>query len=553
MTNGLRASFGLAVFGMGMMQGPATDPRPRLSAVTATSRAAISEWDQKIGALTGRGELRTRSRVDDTMLAGRTHTRFEQLYKGVPVWGGEIVRQDDAAGTLTVFGNLYEGIDLETRPALSEAAARRALEASHPGARIFPDEVDLMILPITEGESVTYALAWRGQVLTGFDVRVVFVDAQTGAIRLDYTDRDKQSAVGKGTGVLGDAKKISVSNASGTYQAKDPLRPPSLSTLDMKGDPLRIERLLVAGFPNNIPTSDYAADADNDWTDGGVVDAHVYTGYTYDYYFKRFGRKGLNNNDTPVTSFTNLVKVDDLTKNLGIYGNDILDYYLNAFYSHPGVMVYGVGLPSNFTAGGQRYKNFAGAIDIVGHELTHGVTRFTSNLIYLNESGALNEAFSDMMGTGVEFFFQPAGNGTMQADYLNGEDIVTGTTAFPLNGIRSMQSPTLFGDPDHYSIRYTGTQDNGGVHINSGIANNAFYLAIEGGTHRLGARVTGVGSANREQIERVFYRAFTSFLVASSNFAAARIATIQAARELYPANPAVEAAVTQAWTAVGVN
>ncbi len=547
MKNGLRASFVLAVFGMGMMQGPATDPRPRLSAVAATSRTAISEWDQKIGALTGRGELRTRSRVDDTMLAGRTHTRFEQLYKGVPVWGGEIVRQDDAAGTLTVFGNLYEGIDIESRPALSEAAARRALEASHPGARIFPDEVDLMVLPLQEGDAVTYALAWRGQVLTGMDVRVVFVDAQTGAVRLDYTDRDKQSSVGKGTGVLGDTKKISVSNASGTYQAKDPLRPPSLSTLDMKGDPLRIERLLVAGFPNNIPTSDYAADADNDWTDGGVVDAHVYTGYTYDYYFKRFGRKGLNNNDTPVTSFTNLVKLEDLNKNRAIYGDDILDYYINAFYSHPGVMVYGVGLPSNFTAGGQNYKNFAGAIDIVGHELTHGVTRFTSNLIYLNE------AFSDMMGTGVEFFFQPAGNGPRQADYLNGEDIVTGTPAFPLNGIRSMQSPTLFGDPDHYSIRYTGTQDNGGVHINSGIANNAFYLAIEGGTHRLGARVTGVGSANREQIERVFYRGFTSFLVASSNFAAARIATIQAARELYPANPAVEAAVTQAWTAVGVN
>ena len=216
-------------------------------------------------------------------------------------------------------------------------------------------------------------------------------------------------------------------------------------------------------------------------------------------------------------------------------------------------MVYGVGLPSNFTAGGQRYKNFAGAIDIVGHELTHGVTRYTSNLIYRNESGALNEAFSDMMGTGVEFFFQPAGSGSMQADYLNGEDVITGTSAFPLNGIRSMQNPQLFGDPDHYSIRYTGTQDNGGVHTNSGIANNAFYLAIEGGTHRLGARVTGVGASNREQIERVFYRAFTAFLVPSSTFAAARAATIQAARELYPSNPAVEAAITQAWTAVGVN
>lgn len=158
-----------------------------------------------------------------------------------------------------------------------------------------------------------------------------------------------------------------------------------------------------------------------------------------------------------------------------------------------------------------------------------------------------------MMGTGIEFFFQPAGSGSMQADYLCGEDIVTGTAAFPLNGIRSQQSPTLFGDPDHYSLRYTGAQDNGGVHTNSGIANNAFYLAIEGGTHRLGVRVTGVGAANREQIERGLDRGFTAFLVPSSNFAAARAATIQAARELYPSNPAVEAAITQAWTAVGVN
>jgi thermolysin len=553
MKNGLRASFTLAIFGMGMMQGPATDPRPRQTAVAATSGAAIGEWDQKIGALASRGELRLRSTIEDTMLPGRTHTRFEQLYKSVPVWGGEIVRQDDAAGTLTVFGNLYEGIDIETRPNLSETAARRTLEASHQGGRIFPDEVDLVILPLTEGDATSFVLAWRAQVLTGFDARIVFVDAQTGAVRLDYTDRDTQSAVGTGKGVLGDVKKVSASNASGTFQAKDALRPPALTTLDMKGDPQRIDRVLVGNFPNNIPVSDYASDTDNDWTDGAVVDAHVYSGYTYDYYFKRFGRKGLNNNNAAVTSFANPAKVEDFTKNVAIYGNDILDYYVNAFYLHPGVMVYGVGLPSGFVAGGQRYINFAASIDVVGHELTHGVTRYTSNLIYLGESGALNEAFSDMMGTSVEFFFQPAGSGSQKADYLVGEDTATGTAAFPLNGFRSMQSPTLFGDPDHYSVRYTGVQDNGGVHTNSGIANNAFYLAIEGGTHRLGARVTGVGAANREQIEKVFYRAFTAFMVASSNFAAARITTIQAARELYPTNPAVEAAITQAWTAVGVN
>jgi len=215
-------------------------------------------------------------------------------------------------------------------------------------------------------------------------------------------------------------------------------------------------------------------------------------------------------------------------------------------------MVYGEGLPTGLTAGGQRWNYLAGALDVVGHELTHGVTDYSSRLIYRNESGALNEAFSDMMGTSIEFFAQATGATNRPADYLLGEDVIT-AAAFPLNGLRSMQSPGSFGDPDTYGLRYTGSLDNGGVHSNSGIPNNAFYLAIEGGTHSGGARVQGVGAANREKIERVFYRAFTSFLVPSSNFAAARVATIQAARELYGGEPAVETAVTQAWNAVGVN
>lgn len=553
MKNGLRASFALAVLGMGMMQGPAAETRPRMSEVRAMSGAAVGEWDQRIGALEARGELRVRATMDDTMIAGRTHTRFRQLHRGVPVWGAEVVRQSDEAGALTAFGNLYEGIKIESRPTLSALSARRALEAVHAGGRLFPDEVELVVLPLTEGDAVTYALTWRGQILKDTDVRAIFVDAHTGAVRLDFSDRHNQSAVGRGVGVLGDAKKMSVTGSGTNFQAQDALRPPTLQTLDMKGDPLRIERILVAGYPNTIAAADYAADADNEWTDGGVVDAHAYTGYTYDYFFKRFNRRGLNDANTPIRSFVNLVKREDLQRNLSIYGPDILDYYINAFYLHPGVMVYGVGLPSNFTAGGQQFNNFAGALDIVAHELTHGVTRFTSNLIYRNESGALNEAFSDIMGTGAEFMFETPGSGLRQADYLCGEDIARGTAAFPLNGIRSLQNPGQYGDPDHYSVRFTGTGDNGGVHINSGIANHAFYLAIEGGTHRLGGRVTGVGAANREQIERVFYRGFTAFLGPSSNFQAARAATIQAAKELYASNPAVEAAITQAWNAVGVN
>ena len=131
-----------------------------------------------------------------------------------------------------------------------------------------------------------------------------------------------------------------------------------------------------------------------------------------------------------------------------------------------------------------------------------------------------------------------------------GEDTWTGVAT----GIRSLSNPGSFGDPDHYSRRYVGVEDNGGVHTNSGIPNHAFYLAIEGGTNRTsGLAVQGVGPANRAQIERVFYRGFTTFLTPSSNFAQARQATLRAASELYGDSSPAFRAVQQAWTAVGVN
>ena len=115
-------------------------------------------------------------------------------------------------------------------------------------------------------------------------------------------------------------------------------------------------------------------------------------------------------------------------------------------------------------------------------------------------------------------------------------------------------NPTVFGDPDHYSIRDTSPDDDGGVHTNSTIPSHAFYLSIEGGRNRVsGLTVQGVGAGNREQIEKSFYRAFTFLLPASANFSTARAATIQAARDLYGANATAVAAITQAWAAVGVN
>ena len=119
-----------------------------------------------------------------------------------------------------------------------------------------------------------------------------------------------------------------------------------------------------------------------------------------------------------------------------------------------------------------------------------------------------------------------------------------------------MADPISYGFPDNYiNRRFIGTNtDSGGVHTNSSIANQAYFLAIEGGTNRTsGLSVTGVGHANRAQIENVFYRAFTFLMPSNATFHTARLVTIQAAVDLYGAASAPVLAVTQAWTAVGVN
>jgi thermolysin len=405
------------------------------------------------------------------------------------------------------------------------------------------NEPELVVLPMDDG--ATFRLAWRMRAVTDrVDIVQYFVDAHSGALLRQYSDRQTQSTVGRAVGVLGDSKKISVSGAPGNFTARDLLRPPLVETNDMKGDPIRTLNYLDGRIL--LGPGDVAADTDNNWTDGAVNDAHVYAGQTYDYYFKRFGRRGLDNNNIRIRSLVNPVRRTQ--QDVALYLNLFPDFFVNAFYAGNGVMVYGVGLPPGFPAGGQSWNHLAGALDVVAHELTHGVTDFSSGLIYRNESGALNEAFSDIIGTSVEFFFQPAGSGDLRADYLCGEDVVKP------GGLRSMENPQAYGDPDHYSQRFVGMADNGGVHINSGIANHAFYLAVEGGTNRTsGLAVQGVGSANREQMENVFYRAFTQMLPSSATFALARAATIQASRDLYGGGSNAERAVTQAWSAVGVH
>jgi bacillolysin len=515
---------------LGVQSRRATAARPRV----------LRQSDAVVDGMIGTGELRTSRLAQDTVLPGRQHERLDQYYRGVRVFGANVVRQTADGQTVSVLSSLYTNIGIDPSPTLTPEDVKAIVQRL--SADRLPDPTpELVVLPL---EPEGFQLTYRVRVKTGFDRIVYFIDANTGAVVHQYSDLQSQAAVGKGTGVFGDPEKVSAASLGGRFVAEDVLRPPTIGTFDLTGN---VNRAL--GFLNGVialGASDLASSTNNTWTDGPDVDAHAYAGFTYDYYDKRFGRHGLDNEDLPITVVTHPVRRADLLT----ASNDVIGLlYLNAFYAGEGVVVYGEGLPSGFVLTGTRQTvdYFAGGLDVVAHELSHGVTEFTSGLIYQNESGALNEAFSDIMGVSAKFFFRPAGNGIGQANYELGSDV------FRPGGIRSFDNPAVFGDPDHYSKRYVGTADNGGVHTNCTIIDQAFYLAIEGGTNRTsGLAVQGVGSSNREQIEKVFYRGFTLMLTPNATFSDARAATIQSARDLYGAGSAVERAITQAWTAVGV-
>jgi Zn-dependent metalloprotease len=479
--------------------------------------------------------LQVREKQVDTLVPGRTFVRLDQFHRGVPVWGGEVVREEDEHLTMSVLTNLYQGIAIGTEPAISPEAAKRIIERLGGATLGRERKAQLVIYPMDDG---SYRLAYTEKVATLADQRRFFVDAKTGERLGDYSEVLRQAAVGTGTGVLGDTKKISTTLANGTYYADDSLRPPALHTYDMRGNPYKWLDWLNGGAP--FYQSDQASDADNTWTDAAAVDAHVHVGWAYDYFFKRMGRRGFDDNNSRALPIIHVVNRQDLQYyvDAGLISS-MQNYYINAaYYRGNGAMMFGEGLPAPWTAGGQSYNYMAGGLDIVAHEYAHGVTDYSSHLGSTGEPRSLNEGFSDMMATAVDFYYRPT-----RANYTMADEVVSG------GGFRSLANPASYGDVDHYSKRKPFV---GGEYENSCIASHAFYLAIEGGTNRTsGMTVQGVGPTNREQVEKAFYRGFTS-LTSQATFGLARARTIESARTLYGSGSAVERAITQAWDAVGV-
>nr|WP_145405349.1 M4 family metallopeptidase [Paenibacillus xylanexedens] len=451
-----------------------------------------------------KGQLKIIKRSTDT--SGVRHFRLKQYIKGVPVYGAEQTIHLDKNGAVTsALGDLppieEQAIPNDGVPAISAEDAIQAAEKEATsrigelGAPELEPKAELNIYHHEEDGQTYLVYITEVNVLEPSPLRTkYFINALDGSIVSQFDIIN--FATGTGTGVLGDTKTLTTTQSGSTFQLKDTTRGNGIQTHSANNS---------SSLPGTLLTS-----SNNIWTDRAAVDAHAYAAATYDFYKNKFNRNGIDGNGLLIRSTVH-------------YGSN----YNNAFWNGAQI-VFGDG-------DGSLFRSFSADLDVVGHELTHGVIEYTADLEYRNEPGALNEAFADIMGNTIE-----------SKNWLLGDDIYTPN--IPGDALRSLSNPTLYNQPDKYSDRYTGTQDNGGVHINSGIINKAYYLAAQGGTHN-GVTVSGIG---RDKAVRIFYSTLVNYLTPTSKFAAAKTATIQAAKDLYGANSAEATAITKAYQAVGL-
>ena len=288
----------------------------------------------------------------------------------------------------------------------------------------------------------------------------------------------------------------------------------------------RNRRTYNANYTQTLPGTLILQETSGSTSDVSIQKAHDYAGVTYNYFSTIHGRDSYNGSGATINSTVH-------------YGSN----YNNAGWTGS-QMIYGDG-------DGSQFGPFSRALDVVAHELTHAVTDYSADLIYQNESGALNEATSDILGVAAEAWSYGS---VSSLTWKVGEDCYTPSTSG--DALRYMNDPALAGDYDYYPTRYTGTADYGGVHSNSGIANLAFYLMVTGGTHPRGkttVNVPALSSTATTSINmgaKIWYRALTVYMNSSTNFQGARNATAQAATDLY--GSAATDSVHKAWDAVAV-
>ncbi|MFF4114493.1 M4 family metallopeptidase [Streptomyces sp. NPDC001714] len=512
------------------------DARPTRATAIANAAQALVQHATALGLTSTEGTAVRDVIVDKS---GTQHVRYDRTYRDLPVLGGDFVVHLKSDGA-------YRSADRATRSRISLASivpdvsapkaadlAVNALRAANLGDAL--KQVRAKPELVVDALHGTPKLAWRtnavGKDSLGNPVaRTVLTDARTGA-QIDAWD-SIETATGDGKSLYSGTVPLETTQSGSTYNLTDPTRGNTYT-----GDAANKTDLCIFGICISRAPSTVFTDADNHWGTGATsdrssaaVDAQYGTNETWDYYKNVHGRNGIAGDGKG-------------SYNRVHYGNS----YNNAFWDDSCFcMTYGDGDGTTFGP--------LVALDVAGHEMTHGVTSKTAALTYSGESGGLNEATSDILGTLVEWY---ANNSSDPGDYLIGEKIVR--SGFGKTALRYMDQPSKDGSSADYWSSSVGNLD---VHYSSGVANHFAYLLAEGSGAKTingvsynsptynGSTVTGIG---RDKLGAIWYRALTVYMTSSTNYAGARTATLNAAKDLYGNGSTEYNAVAAAWSAVNVN
>ena len=476
-------------------------------------------------------ELSLASAVTDRL--GKRHVTFQQQYEGVPLWNQQIVAHVDPSGSVYAINGRYVPTPRDAPPLGAVVTEEEAIDAVRAdlGSRSRLDELSPQSRSLLQYDgpranqriwvhpgTQQLHLVWHIVVRPNFRDRwYYFVDAHSGEIlqRYNATATDGPTTA-VATDLLGSEQTLHVYEAVDHFFFIDASRPMFQDVQpDILSNPLGAIWTLDARGTDLAAGNDvfHVFTEDNVWTDATAVSAHANTARVFEYYLDTHGRLGIDGEGGTMIS---IVHVTDK-------GGPMENAFWNGI-----VMAYGDG---NVV-----FSPLAGAGDVAGHEMTHGVIERTVNLEYTFQSGALNESFADVFGAMVD-----------REDWQIGED-VTSSNFFTTGALRDMSDPNNGGSsgdngwqPAHMDefVELDIETDNGGVHVNSGIPNRACFLIAE--------------AIGRDKTEQIYYRILDArYLNSKANFVDMRLAARRAAAELFGDPSAELDAVAAAFDAVGI-
>jgi Zn-dependent metalloprotease len=453
------------------------------------------------------------------------HIRMQQVSNGLPVYGGdiylhsrngfielfngyayptpEIADYNPVVGSRQAVGNAVEHLGLQTVVRPLSDAEKELLKYTEP--------VSELVIYHKDRNPAMEKLAWHLTIRPNLIERwEYFIDATTGEVIHFFNNTQSDGdIVTSGTDLNGVNQTFHVYLEGGTYYLVDISK--AMFNPQTFDGAIKTYDAFNAPY-NQITNASIVASATNSWA-ANAISAHYHASLSYDYWKNTFNRNSWNGNGASIPSVINIT---------GQNGEG----FDNAFWNGQAI----------FYGNGNIFEPFPGSLDLSAHEFGHAVDETTANLEYQNQSGAINESYSDIIGCMVE-----------RRNWKIGEDIVpAGNPYFPTGAARDMSNPhnggSSFSDmcyqPASMSEIYTGQEDNGGVHVNSGIGNFAYYKYA-----------TAVGLVKGEQ---TFMRALFNYLTRSSQYADFRIAVVQAATDLYGSGSAEVAAAAQAFAEVGI-